>query len=119
MCRNQCGSNDSWDGAADRHEADGDQRECRLVFSGARFRVDRDDVRDDAADAETSKEAQPEQLLKIGRVGSDEGKYAEEQVRRDQRDLAAVTVPDPSEQCGAEENSNQACAEDRTELTRL
>ena len=102
-----------------RHKTDTDQRERRAVFARRGFGIDRDNVRNDAADAEAGKQAQPEQLLKVGRVGGGEGKYAKQQVRGDQRDFAAVAVADPSEQSGAEKNSDQACAEDRTELAGL
>ena len=82
---------------------------------GAEFGVDGDDIRNDAADAEAGDEAQPEQFGEIGRIGGDEGEDAEQQIRADQRRLAAVAVADPAENLRAEQDADIAGAEHRAE----
>ena len=62
----QSGGDDAGNGAAEWHKADADQRERCAVFARRGFGIDCDHVRDDAADAEAGKQAQPEKLLKVG-----------------------------------------------------
>ena len=119
MRRHQSGGDESWNGAAEWHKADANQRERCAVFAWRGFGIDCDHVGDDTADAQAGKQAQPEKLLKVGRIGRGQGEYAKQQIRGNQRGLAAVAVADPSEQSGAEKNSDQACAEDRTKLAGL
>jgi hypothetical protein len=68
-------------------------------------------------DAKACKQAQPEHLIEVCRIGRRQGENAEEQVRPDQRRLAAVAVADPTKQCRPKQNANEACAEHRAERT--
>ena len=110
MRRHQSGGDDTGKSAAERHEADGYQRERRAILARRRLGIDRNKVGNNATDAEAGEEAQPGKLLKIGRVGGGEGKYAEQQISGNQRDLAAVAVADPSEQGRPEQNTEEAGA---------
>src|SRR6185437_8406169 len=118
MRRHQRGGDEARNGAAERHEADGDDGERGAQPPRRRLRVDGDDVRNDAADAEARKQAQPEHLVEVRRIGGADGENAEHEVGGDQRRLAAVAVADPSEQRRAEQDADQAGAEHRAERLR-
>ena len=102
--------------AAERHQADGDDRQRGAQIARRRFGVDGDEVRDDAADAEPGDEAQRGQFGEIGRIGGDEGEDAEQEVGEDQRGLAAVAVADPAKDLRAEQHADIAGAEHEAEL---
>jgi len=100
---------------ADRYAANRDNRKGRTQFARGGFGIQGHDVGDNAADAKACKQAQPEHLIEICRIGRRQGENAEEQVRPDQRRLAAVAVTDPTKQCRTKQNANETCAEHRTE----
>ena len=102
-------------GSPDWHAAHRDNRQGGAQVPRRRLRVDGDHVGNDAADADTRKETQPEHLLEAGGVGGGEGERAEQQVRADQRGLAPITVAHPSEQARTDQDAEQACAEHRAQ----
>jgi hypothetical protein len=90
-----CGHN-AGDRAADRHEADRDQRQGRAQLPRRGFGVDGNDVGNNAADADAGDQAQPEHLRDVAGVGCNPGEYTKQQQRADERGLAAVAVTDPA-----------------------
>ena len=65
MRRHQRGRDEARDGAAERHAADGEDRQRGAHLARRGFGIDGDRVGDDAADAEARQEPQPEHLREI------------------------------------------------------
>src|SRR5204863_1327000 len=80
------------------------------------FGVERDQVGEQAAEADAGDEAQVEKLPERSGPAGEQGERAEDQAGADDGDLAAVAVADVPEQGRADEDAEQARAEDRAEL---
>ena len=66
MSRHQCRRDEAGNGAAERHAADRNNRQGRAHFARSGFGIDRNRIRDHAADAEAGQEPQPEHLREVG-----------------------------------------------------
>ena len=117
--RHQHGGDEAGNGAAERHAADREDGQSRAHLPRRGFGVDGNRVGDHAADTDAGEEPQPEHLREVGREGGGQGEHAEDDVRPDQRRLAAEAVADPAEESRSEENADEAGAEDRPERAWL
>ena len=118
IMRNERRADEAGQRAAHRHAADGDDRQRRAQPARRRFGVDRNEVGNDAADAEAGEKPQPEQLRQIGRIGGRKRQHAEQKVGDDQRRLAAVAVADKAHELRAEQHADIAGGEHPFEVAR-
>ncbi len=116
--RDKGGAGEPGQRPAKRHHARRDNGKRSASVARRRLGIDRDDVGNDAANAETGDEAQFRQFGEIGRVGGNEGKDAEQEVGGDQRGLAAVAITDPAEDLRAEQHAEIAGAQHEAKVFR-
>ena len=98
ILRHERGGHETRNGAAERYTSNRDNRKRGAQFARRGFGIDGDDIGNNAADAKARQQAQPEHLVEIGRIGRGQREDAKQQVRPNQRRLAAVAVADPAEQ---------------------
>src|SRR5262249_7603415 len=107
MLRYKRRGNEAGNGAADRYTSNSDNRTLGAKFARRGFGVDGDDIRNNTTDTQARQQTQPEHLIEIGRKGRGKRENAEQQVRPDQRCLAAVAVSDPAKQRRTKQNTNK------------